>query len=249
LSLCEKNNKNPVTSFPRSKDVDNDIRRVHIEDRRISENDFFAHFVNYTKDKSHPLFIPKGSINSDENISQILASEPEIIFCYGSSIIKGALLELYAGRFFNCHLGLSPWYRGSGTNFWPLVNKEPEFVGATFMHIDAGIDTGEIIHQIRPKIYINDTPHQIGNRLISGVPAIYKTLAKQYKILTKSKQPPKKITNKICRRNDFTIESVVKLYKNFNEGMIENYLANKSKRDKNVPIVRNINLEETRLIF
>ena len=39
-------------------------------------------------------------------------------------------------------------------------------VGATFMYIDAGIDTGEIIHQIRADIVIGDSPHSIGNRLI-----------------------------------------------------------------------------------
>ena len=34
------------------------------------------------------------------------------------------------------------------------------------MHIDDGIDTGEIIHQIRARKYFNDNIHQIGNRLI-----------------------------------------------------------------------------------
>jgi len=48
-------------------------------------------------------------------------------------------------------LGLSPYYLGSGTNYWPLVNEKPEFVVATFMHIDTDIDTEEIIHQIRAK--------------------------------------------------------------------------------------------------
>ena len=34
------------------------------------------------------------------------------------------------------------------------------------MHINEGIDTGEIIHQIIPDFYIGDSPHTIGNRLI-----------------------------------------------------------------------------------
>ena len=61
---------------------------------------------------------------------------------------------------------MSPYYRGSGTNFWPFVNNELQFIGATFMHIDEGVDTGEIIHQIRANIFHDDNIHQIGNRLI-----------------------------------------------------------------------------------
>ena len=46
------------------------------------------------------------------------------------------------------------------------MNNEFEFFGYTFMYLDEGIDTGEIIHQGRPKIFPYDNPHQIGNRLI-----------------------------------------------------------------------------------
>ena len=54
---------------------------------------------------------------------------------------------MFSRKFLNVHLGLSPYYRGSGTNVWPLINTEPDMVGATLC-IDAGIDNGEIIHQI-----------------------------------------------------------------------------------------------------
>ncbi len=34
------------------------------------------------------------------------------------------------------------------------------------MHIDAGVDTGEVIHQMRARVALGDSPAQIGNRLI-----------------------------------------------------------------------------------
>jgi methionyl-tRNA formyltransferase len=71
---------------------------------------------------------------------------------------------------------LSPYYRGSGTNFFPFVNNEPEYVGATFMYIDEGIDTGEIIHQIRPTIFLGDTIHHVGNRLIKEMAIVCEKL-------------------------------------------------------------------------
>src|SRR5690606_10372264 len=104
------------------------------------------------------------------------------------SLIREPLLSAFQGRFLNVHLGLSPYYRGSGTNFWPLVNGEPEFVGATFMHIDAGVDTGEVIHQIRARIFPGDTPHQIGNRLIADMARVYAALIRDFDRL--ERMPP-----------------------------------------------------------
>ena len=69
-------------------------------------------------------------------------------------------------KILNLHLGLSPYYRGAGTNYFPFVNNEPEYVGSTFMYLDEGIDTGEIIHQIRPLINITDSFHQLSNRFL-----------------------------------------------------------------------------------
>ena len=37
------------------------------------------------------------------------------------------------------------------------------------MFIDKGIDTGKIIHQIRPKLYTNDNIQTIGNRIIKKI--------------------------------------------------------------------------------
>ena len=64
------------------------------------------------------------------------------------------------------HLGLSPYYKGSATNFWPIVNSEFHFLGASFMFIDNGIDTGPLIHQFRPKLFKKDNIHTIGCRII-----------------------------------------------------------------------------------
>ena len=45
------------------------------------------------------------------------------------------------------------------------MNNEPEYAGATFMFLDKGIDTGNIIHQIRPEINLNDDYYKISAKL------------------------------------------------------------------------------------
>lgn len=219
---------------------ESDLRKKHLEARLQSEIDFFKLFNETCQDTSNPIFIHRGQINEPSVIENISSLAPDYIVSYGCSIIKPELINRFSGRFINLHLGLSPYYRGSGTNFWPLVNNQPEMVGATFMHIDEGIDTGEIIHQIRAKTSVFDNVHTIGNRLIKdAAKVIVKILVEGFE---KSKSEGKNqhfVHEKVYKNKDFNEESVQKLYQNFQDGMIERYLENKELRDNEAPIQQN----------
>lgn len=235
-SYCEGNEKSLETLVSK-KEGSTDLQKQHLLKRKVTEEDFFGCFVKAIPDKSHPISLKKGDINNDEHVTSIIELNPDIIVAYGCSIIKGKLLEHFKGRIINVHLGLSPYYRGSGTNFWPLVNGEPEYVGVTFMHMDAGVDTGEIIHQMRANIYPGDGPHQIGNRLIRDMVDELAQLVVVSKALGVVNQPTIPENTKYYRKKDFTEVSVESLYKRFNEGMVDIYLAEQAKRNRNVPIV------------
>jgi methionyl-tRNA formyltransferase len=149
-----------------------------------------------------------------------------------------SLLRQFEARILNVHLGLSPYYRGTGTNFWPLVEGCPEYVGATFMHMDEGVDTGAIIHQIRAEIRPHDTQHQIGNRLIRDVSLVYPAIIRAFKTLAPMPQIPRSAGDRLCRRKDLTAAAVEQAQRNFTDGMIGKYLADKEERDSRVPIVQ-----------
>lgn len=217
----------------------NDHRVRHLAAREQSEEDFFGIFAAIAEDCSRPVFIPKGDINSDAYAEEIIAAAPDLLIAYGCSIVKGPLLEAFAGRFINVHLGLSPYYRGAGTNYWPLVNGEPEYVGVTFMHIDTGIDTGGIIHQCRARYAWGDTPSQIGNRLIADMAAVCCNLIVGFDGLPPSPPPPAGIVGKVYMNKDYTEESVVALYRNFSAGLIATYLWEERLRCARAPIVVN----------
>jgi phosphoribosylglycinamide formyltransferase-1 len=221
-----------------------DLRKHHLLAREQAEEDFFRLFVENVPDHSNPISLPKGAINSDKYTQAIVDSKPDLLIAYGCSLIREPLLGAFKGRFLNVHLGLSPYYRGGGTNYWPLVNEEPEYVGATFMHIDAGIDTGEIIHQIRAKYSWGDTPSQVGNRLIVEMSHVYRDIIVNFDKLQKTPQIPKPLTEKIYKRKDYTEESVAILYRNFRNGLVERYLAQERERCAKVPIIKNSALEE-----
>jgi methionyl-tRNA formyltransferase len=201
-------------------------QRLHVAARDQSERDFFAGSLAGA-DRRVDVHIPKGSINSSEVTETISALNPDVIVCYGSSIIRSALLDQFKGRFVNLHLGLSPYYRGSGTNVWPLVNQEPDMVGVTFMHIDAGVDTGAVIHQIRADLFLGDGPHSIGNRLIAKMTATCAQLITQFDRLTPQEQIHAK--SRVYRQADWTEEATQKLYNNFREGMIDDVVSGTHK--------------------
>jgi methionyl-tRNA formyltransferase len=91
----------------------------HLALREASEQDFFGPFVALTPDHSKPVSVARGAVNEPAVCEEILRLGPDLLVAYGPSLIRDPLLSAYAGRFLNIHLGLSPYYRGSGTNFWP----------------------------------------------------------------------------------------------------------------------------------
>lgn len=237
-SYCEGPEKS-LRTFVDGQKTAKDLRSSHLMARERSEEDFFSLFVENTSDHSNPVFLPKGMINNSNFAEDIIASKPDLLVAYGCSIIKDPLLSTFKGRLINVHLGLSPYYRGAGTNYWPLVNAEPEFVGATFMHMDAGIDTGKIIHQIRARISLGDTPAQIGNRLITDMSRVYRRILACFDDLQDMPQLEKSDSDKYYKKSDYSEDSVRKLYDNFRGGMIQQYLTEKQTRWERAPIIQN----------
>lgn len=199
------------------------IERLHVDARTQAEKDFFGDALSVMDDRSHPTHLEKGDINSDPIIAEIESSKADLLICYGSSLIRSSLLSAFNGRFLNVHLGLSPYYRGSGTNVWPLINQEPHMVGATFMYIDEGIDTGEIIHQIRADVVLGDSPHSIGNRLIKAMTDSYSQIICSFDNLAKEEQP--RSEGALYLRKDFDKEACERLYRNFYNEMISEHLS------------------------
>lgn len=222
---------------------DSNILRWHFSMRERSEREYFeAKLLGYTN-AINITRLERGQINSDKVIDEIIGLNPDLIISFGCSIIKGRLLTIFSGRFINVHLGLSPHYRGSGTNIWPLINSEPQYIGATFMHIDSGIDTGSIIHQIQADIRFQDSPHDIGNRLIEKMSRSCEVLVVRFAELTTMRQPKPKEGGRLYLRKDFTEEMCCRLYDNLARGLLAEYLANYECMKKTADLVENPTLD------
>lgn len=219
----------------------------HLEGRERSEHDYFGPFVNLSPDYTNPTYISSGNVNSGEVYEDITDLDPDLLVAYGCSIVEDPLLSDYQGQFLNLHLGLSPYYRGTGTNFWPLVNGEPEYVGATFMHIDEGVDTGEIVHQLRARVHPGDSPHDIGNRLIADAGQVYPELARSFDELESIEQLESD-SEHYYTSSDYSVEATETLYENFENGLVNEYLREREERVSDVPILKNPAIDEQALL-
>ena len=212
-------------------------QKEHFRLRNLSEKKFFKGKINQ---KIKKIKISKLSILKKNNTTfkKIIKIKPDVILCFGCSILKKSFVNRFKGKLINIHLGLSPYYRGQGTNFWPFVNNELQFIGVTFHHIDYGIDTGPIIHQVRAKILKGDNIHTIGNRLIRDLTKPLKVILENLKTLGVYNQIKSK-ERKYYKAKDFNDYAIEKLFNNYKKNIIKDYLSNNLKLIKKFPIVIN----------
>jgi methionyl-tRNA formyltransferase len=106
------------------------------------------------------------SSHNGEECRQLLDRlQPDIVAVYGTLLIGRALIEA-SPVMINLHTGLSPWYRGSDTIFWPLHDGRPDKVGVTVHRLDPGIDSGAILARGRPAILPGDGEDEIFARAV-----------------------------------------------------------------------------------
>lgn len=176
-------------------------------------------------------------VNSKHVARFVEAAKPDVVLLYGTSIVKPPLLDFYRDRLVNMHLGLSPYYRGSGTNLWPLVDGLPECVGATIHLATAKVDGGPILVQVRPSgLLETDGPHEVGCRAIESGAAVLAESVPAF--LNGGLTPSVQVgTGKLCRQADFNAAAVIEVRRRFAGGMIPAYLERQDVRDARFPII------------
>lgn len=208
----------------------------HLEERDEAERRYFAeHLAPACRDV---LDVGVGGSNSPLVYTFLEAHNPDAVLLFGTSIIKSPLLSRFEGRIINMHLGLSPYYRGAATNFWPLVDGEPECVGATIHHAIPKVDAGAILNQTRPELVATDRAHDIGCKaIIAGLDGLLAVLraSEQHGFDRGRPQPPG--AGRLFRRRDFSAEAVARLRANLDAGMVAAYLEKKPERDAHYPLV------------
>src|SRR6266542_5285598 len=111
-----------------------------------------------------------------------------VVVAYGH-ILKPELLELPSRGMVNVHPSLLPGLRGAAPVEWAIIRGH-ETTGVTIMQLDAGMDSGPVLHQIPHRIGSDVTGGDLSAHLAEmGAQALIETLA----MLEQSDPPPQPV--------------------------------------------------------
>lgn len=130
--------------------------------------------IELAKRHGIPVLCP-ASVNSAESLAEIarFAADLHVSMSY-DQILRKEILGLPPRGTLNCHAGALPFYRGRNPLTWAIINGEKEF-GVTVHWVDLGIDTGDIVRQVKVPIGTNDT---YATLLVSAIDVCADTLVR-----------------------------------------------------------------------
>jgi methionyl-tRNA formyltransferase len=147
--------------------------------RRTSTNIAVAatNFIETARARGIPVHEP-GSPNTPGFIAAMRRLKPDIFLAVGyTNLLKVELLGAPRLLAANFHASLLPAYRGRHPLYWALQNGE-KWVGLTVHAMDQGLDTGDILYQVREAVLPGDTVADLYERImVQSVPLIGRLLA------------------------------------------------------------------------
>jgi methionyl-tRNA formyltransferase len=127
-----------------------------------------------------PEIIEVDGINSPEAIEAVRSLRPDALLVFGTAIVQNEMLALAADRAFNMHTGISPRYRGTDCEFWPLANGEPQWLGATVHECTAAVDGGRIFEVGAAQCHAGDGVHDAFARAVERGGDLYARAVRRY---------------------------------------------------------------------
>jgi methionyl-tRNA formyltransferase len=201
----------------------NELFIHHFREREKAESDFFSEPV-YDFNSTAILKVQKDELNSAKVWDFIKANPTDIAFSYGVHILLDDTLKHFSGQAWNIHGGLSPWYRGTATMFWPSYMLEPQMTGMTVHQLVRKIDAGDIIHQTTAPLVRGDGVHQLACRAVIALAEELPQLVEIYGAGGLKPPERQKSSGKLWLNKDWRPEHLIPVYKHFENRIVDMYL-------------------------
>jgi methionyl-tRNA formyltransferase len=124
-----------------------------------------ASFVEYARTRRIPTFEPD-RLNSAEFVDTMRRLQPDLFLAVGYlNRFREEMLAVPRLLTANFHASLLPAYRGLHPVFWTLRGGE-HWSGLTVHVVDAGLDTGDILYQVRLRTRRDDSVESLYDRIM-----------------------------------------------------------------------------------
>lgn len=166
-------------------------------------------------------------LNSTRVADFVAERDPDACFIFGVDIIRDPVMSQLPAWRLNLHLGLSPWYRGSATLFWPFYFLQPQFAGATLHQIIPSPDAGAIVHHTRPTLKPGQGVHEVAANVVresrSDVVKLLLRLSNEGTLPTR----PQRSAGKLFLTKDYEPHHLRVLYDLFDNDIVDAWLDGK----------------------
>lgn len=194
-------------------------KRFEIESASFGELNYESTYSGIEK-----FVCDSNTLNSKETVEFVRKHPSDVCIVFGCDLINGELLQSLPKLSLNFHLGLSPWYKGSATLFWPFYFMEPQCAGITIHKIVAAADAGEILHQSVPVLKAGMGIHDVGVATVlqganNVVEALKRLIAGNNLIFT-----PQRTLGRLYLTRDFEPQHLRVNYDLFDDRMVDEYL-------------------------
>lgn len=165
--IQERENFLPSSPFKNIDKKYSKLFKIHFDQRFETEHKFFKDSGNVaSKNINKVIKIKSEDLKNDKLLNLIKNETIDILISYGCYKLDDKILYLVKKFCWNVHGGLSPWYRGAATHFWPTYMLEPQFTGMTLHETTQNIDWGDIIHQTSINLSKKDGVHDNACRAV-----------------------------------------------------------------------------------
>lgn len=163
-------------------------------------------------------------LNSVEVKQWVASQNPDVVITFGVHKINQDLLDEFPEYSWNIHGGLSPWYRGNITLFWPFYFLKPNWSGMTIHRLTSKLDGGGIIHHSVPKLNFGEGVHDVASNAVKqaalDIVTILHKLSKGEEVI----EVPQKSSGKLFTSNDWEPQHLRVIYELFNNDIVDHYL-------------------------
>lgn len=204
-------------------DRENFIR--HFKARDEAEEKFFGAVKDWDyKSEVKTYQVDWNTLNAPETLAFVKSIEPEYVISYGVHKINDELIDAFSKRCFNIHGGLSPWYRGNITLFWPFYFLEPNWAGMTVHSLSNRMDAGDILHHSVPVLEYGDKIHDVACKAVKQVAEDLCVILQKIQEGTTIVRVPQRSTGKLFIAKNWKPQHLRLIYNTFDDDIVDKYL-------------------------
>ncbi len=169
--------------------------------------------------------VERAGLNGADTRELLRRETPDLLLSYGCHMLDDETLALVKGECWNIHGGLSPWYRGCITHFWPSYLLEPQMTGMTIHELTRKLDAGNVVHQCAAPLVSGDGLHDLSCRAVtqtaSELPELIRLLAQG----TPLPRHAHTSSGRLWTSQDWRPELLHMIYRTYGDRIVDRYLA------------------------